>query len=127
MQSERAKHDVDKLWAELNQHNSNKYTKTTFEKIWHGFSSDVVRATVPDAIRKQHAPPLGNPETVPDSQHHLSEPKAVIVETFAKQWASVDQLTQALQSPDVSVRRAALHDVQVATLCTSIQCDYSNH
>jgi hypothetical protein len=117
--------DVDAIWQQLNA--SRPGNKQAFDRLWHGFSSDVSRPGKPcssstlDTTKKRTQqlkldPLLGKIAAA------RKEPASAVVQTQARttglEDAAVERLVQALQSPDGGVRKAALQQVQVGLACT---------
>jgi hypothetical protein len=113
--------DVEAIWQQLNA--SRPSNKQSFDRLWHGFSSDVSRPNKPCSSSSQ--------DTIKKSQQLKLDPfigkfaaagiKTNSIEHHSKhetatglEGAALDRLVQALQSPDASVRKAALHQVQVS-------------
>jgi hypothetical protein len=112
--------DVDAIWQKLNA--SRPGNKQAFDRLWHGFSSDVSRPSKPcssrldttqkrtqqlklDPLLSKLAAARKAPETVLEQK--APEPATCL------EGAALERLVQALQSPDGCVRRAAVRQVQV--------------
>jgi hypothetical protein len=113
--------DVDAIWQQLNA--SQPANKQSFARLWHGFNSDVSRPYKPCSSSTQDTdkkkaqqlkldPFIGRLEAARNRAKTASEQPAA-PPAASLEGAAVDRLVQALQSPDASVRKAALHQVQV--------------
>ncbi|WIA41829.1 hypothetical protein OEZ86_009159 [Tetradesmus obliquus] len=114
--------DVNAIWQQLNA--SRPASNRDFDKLWHGFSSDISRSNKPcssstqDTAKKQaqqlKLDPLIGKLAVVRQTSASQEQQQKLAPPTDLEGAALDRLVQALQSPDANVRKAALHQVQVA-------------
>lgn len=112
--------DVNAIWQQLNA--SRPESNREFDRLWHGFSSDISRSNKPcssstqDTTKKQAQqlkldPLIGKLAAFRHTS--VSQEQQQIPSATGLEGAALDRLVQALQSPDASVRKAALQQVQV--------------
>lgn len=109
------KPSVDDIWKQLNAKNPRQSGKN-FDKLWHGFSSDVGTKAAPSGRDAGYNPLTGLLKAKPAAGDAGGAAKQAVSDVSASATApmTMERSVQALQATEASLRKAALLNIQAA-------------
>lgn len=114
---ETAKSDINDVWRKLKQTQPGGRS-VSFEKLWHGFSSDISSGKASKPVNKSSRGELEYylQKTINSRQAQaytpITQPSATDISTSLGEVA-LDRLLTSLTSPEASTRRVALQQIKV--------------
>lgn len=113
--------DVNAIWQNMNA--SRPINTQSFERLWHGFSSDVFKPSQPCnssaqdtlklKVQQLKVDPLPGKLAAARNEAIKVPEQQAAAPGKCLEGAALERLVQALQSPDACLRKAALHQLQV--------------